>query len=384
MKTTTGITLDDGARIAVIGGGPAGSFFSYFVLDMAARVGIKIHVDIFEPRDFDIAGPAGCNMCAGILNESLVQTLAVEGIILPPTVVQRAMDSNMLHMGEGNLRIETLRHEKRIAATFRGTGPRDLKEVKWGSLDGYLLSLAVSKGAHHIRARVQEAERTAELHPWDRLLQKVEPAYRPPRTTQCFVREYNLGQEAVTKYIGTSMHAFLLNIPGLDFAALIPKGDYVTLSLLGHGIDKDVLQALMNHPAVTSCLPPNFPLDQVSCWCAPRINIGGSRQPYGDRIVFISDSGVTRLYKDGTGAAYRAAKVAAATVIFQGIAAEDFKRRYGRFCRAMEADNLFAKVIFTIVHQIQKVPFARCAVLHMVSAEQQGKASAERGMSMVM
>ena len=413
MQTTTGITLGDDARIAVIGGGPAGSFFSYFVLDMAARLGIKIHVDIFEPRDFDIAGPAGCNMCAGVLHESLVQTLAVEGISLPTTVVQRAMDSNMLHMGEGNVRIETPRHEKRIAATFRGIGPRDLREVKRGSLDGYLLSLAVSKGAHHIRARVQEAERTAELDPWDRLLQikasdgtsrtydlvavttgvntamlnllqKVEPAYQPPRTTQCIVREYNLGQEAVTKYIGTSMHAFLLNIPRLDLAALIPKGDYVTLALIGHGIDKGLLQTLVNHPAVTSCLPPNFPLDQVSCWCAPRINVGGSRRPYGDRIVFIGDSGVSRLYKDGIGAAYRAAKVAATTVIFKGIATEDFERHYGRFCRAMEVDNWFAKVIFTIVHQIQKVPFARRAVLHMVSAEQQGKASAERGMSMVM
>jgi len=352
-------------------------------------------------------------MCGGVLHESLVQTLAVEGISLPTTVVQRAMDSNMLHMGEGKVRIETPRHEKRIAATFRGVGPRDLREVKWGSLDGYLLSLAVSKGAHHIRARVQQTERTPEPDPWDRLLQikasdgicrtydlvavttgvnttilkllqNVEHAYRPPRTTQCYVREYRLGQEAVTKYVGTSMHAFLLDIPRLDFVALIPKGDYVTLALVGHGIDKDLLQTLANHPAVTSCLPPNFPLDQVSCWCAPRINIGGSRQPYGDRIVFIGDSGVTRLYKDGIGAAYRAAKVAAATAIFEGIAADDFKRRYGRFCRAMEADNWYAQVIFTIVHQIEKVPLARRAVLHMVSAEQQGKASAERGMSMVM
>jgi hypothetical protein len=50
----------------------------------------------------------------------------------------------------------------------------------------------------------------------------------------------------------------------------------------------------------------------------------------------------------------------------------------------VETDNFIGKVIFTIIRQIQKQRFARAAILRMVSSEQQGKASAEQGMSLVL
>ena len=46
------LELSDGANIAVIGGGPAGSFFSYFALDFAERYGLSVHIDIIEAKDF--------------------------------------------------------------------------------------------------------------------------------------------------------------------------------------------------------------------------------------------------------------------------------------------------------------------------------------------
>ncbi|GAH13271.1 unnamed protein product, partial [marine sediment metagenome] len=64
------LQLVDGSRVGVIGGGPAGSFTSIFLLDMAMRLGIDIGVDIYEPRNFTKSGPAGCNMCGGIISES--------------------------------------------------------------------------------------------------------------------------------------------------------------------------------------------------------------------------------------------------------------------------------------------------------------------------
>ena len=45
------LKLSNGSQVAVIGGGPAGSFFSYFFLDMAERVGININVDIYDSVD---------------------------------------------------------------------------------------------------------------------------------------------------------------------------------------------------------------------------------------------------------------------------------------------------------------------------------------------
>ena len=74
-----GIALEDGSRVGVIGGGPAGSLFAQFLLSFAERMELDLSVDIYEPRDFTKPGPAGCNMCGGIVSESLVQALAIEG-----------------------------------------------------------------------------------------------------------------------------------------------------------------------------------------------------------------------------------------------------------------------------------------------------------------
>jgi len=357
-------------------------------------------------------------MCGGVIYESLVQSLAVEGINLPTSVVQRGIEFNMLHLDIGNALIPTLRHEKRIATTFRGAGPRGLMEFKGKGLDGYLLQTAIAKGACHIRARVDEVRWSTDadiFDPQNRLVQvksqgspfqtyellavtsgvntavlkifhDLDFGYRPPRTTKLLVREYFLGEEAVSKYIGSMFHAFLLDIPGLDYGAIIPKGAYVTVCLLSsHGdLDKAAMESFLNNPAVKRILPPDFSPTNIACFCGPRINVMGSKQPFGDRIVFIGDSGVSRLYKDGIGAAYRSAKIAASTAVFQGISASDFKRHYLSFCRKMEFDNWIGKLLFRIIGQIQKTQFARRAVLRMVSDEQRGKANAERGMSMLI
>jgi len=123
--------LSDGSRIGVAGGGPAGTLTSYFLLDIAERVGLELELDIYEARDFSQSGPAGCNMCGGIISESLVQMLATEGINLPPSVVQRGIDSYVLHADAGEVHIRTPLEEKRIAALHRGSGPKGCRPGQW-------------------------------------------------------------------------------------------------------------------------------------------------------------------------------------------------------------------------------------------------------------
>ena len=398
--------LHDGSRVGVIGGGPAGSFFSFFLLDTAERVDLDIHVDIYEPRDFSRPGPIGCNMCGGIISESLVQMLATEGIILPPTIVQRGIESYMLHMDVGSVRINTPLQEKRIAAISRGPGPRDLKEVKWRSFDGYLQKLTMDKGAHVINERVREIAWT-NGHPrlkigkefsdaYDllvfavgvnssaqKLLENFEIDYECPQTTKTFIQEYYLGEETIAEVLGSSMHVFLLDIPRLEFAAVIPKGDYVTVCLLGEEVDKELVQKFLNSPEVKACFPAGWKPDEKSCYCSPRISTSGAKHPYGDRFVFVGDCGVTRLYKDGIGAAYRTAKAAAMTAALQGISSRDFARHYQPACRRIETDNLIGRFVFFVTRQIQRRRFSRRAVLRMATNEQMGDPS-ERRLSMVL
>jgi flavin-dependent dehydrogenase len=387
--------LQDGARVAVMGGGPAGAFFGYFLLAMARRVDLRLQVDIYEPRDFAQPGPAGCNMCGGILYEGLVQKLAAEGIALPPGIVQGGIDACTLHMDVGSRPFETPAREKRIASVYRGAGPRGSAAPAGQSLDGYLLARAQELGANLLPARVEAVERVPGglqvqtrrfgVQRYDllavaagvntsalKLFPAVVPGYRPPATLQLRACEYRLSAEAVEHYLGSAFHVFLLDLPGLDFAGIIPKGEYATVAMLGRGISPEVFDAFLNAPEVKACLPPGWRPDQPACQCAPRINVGPARQPFGDRVVFLGDSGVSRLYKDGIGAAYRAAKAAANTAVFHGVSADDFRRHFQPVYRRMTLDNVIGRFVFWTIRQIQHRRFARRAVLAMVARERPG------------
>lgn len=385
--------LENDSRVAVIGGGPAGSFFSYFLLDLADRIGLDLHVDIYEPRDFSLPAPRGCNMCAGVVSETLVQNLATEGINIPASVVQQAIDSYVLHTDRGSQRLDAASDEKRIAAIFRGGGPRHVEGIEVRGFDGYLLSLAENKGAKKIPSRVTGIERigdhlsvqtregidkgydllvvaTGVNTAAHKLFKDSDSKFNPPQTTKTSLREYHLGREIVEKYFGNSLHVFLLDIPKLDFAMIVPKGDYVSVCMLGKDIGDSLLQAFLNKPEVKSCFPDGWHWDQPVCQCFPRINIQAPIQPFDDRVIFIGDSGVTRLYKDGIGAAYRAAKAAATCAILEGVSSDDFQRYYAPFCRKMVLDNQFGRFIFFITHFIQQVSLFRKAMLRMAAAEQ--------------
>lgn len=400
------LRLANGSRVAVIGGGPAGSLFSYFLIDLAVRADLSLAVDLYEPRDFSQPAPKGCNMCGGIVSESLVQTLAAEGINLPIDVVQRGIDSYLLHMDVGSVKIETPLQEMRIAAVYRGAGPRDVGKTSWLSFDQFLLDLAEKRGARLVRKRVDGIALTGGFprlraddgteEQYDlvavasginsfapKLLQGIPVPYTAPQGTKTLIREYRIGREAVQEALGSSMHVFLLNIPRLEFAAIIPKGDYATLCLLGKEIDRPLVDAFLNSTEVKAVFPSGWDQSQVSCQCWPRINVKGSPQPFADRFVFIGDCGVTRLYKDGIGGAYRAAKAAAAAAILHGVSEEAFRVRYLKYCRNVEADNTLGRVVFFATRWIQRMRFARRIIWRMVSREQ-GRKGSDRRLSRVL
>mgnify|MGYP001820037087 FL=1 len=385
-------TLEDGSRVAVIGAGPSGSLFSYFFLSMAETIGLDADLDIYEPRRFCHRGPAGCNHCGGVVSESLVQRLATEGIRLPDDVVQRGLDSYTMHMDVGDAEIATPLMEKRIAAVYRGNGPRDSVKLDTHSFDGYLLELAEEKGARIVPRLVTDvhpgddcmivdcADRHSENYDLvvvatgvnSRLLDLLDvealQIARPERT-KTFVCEFFLGRERIRETFGPSMHVFLLDIPRLKFAALIPKGDYVTLCLLGDGIDEELMGRFFESSEVKNCFPGGM-VPEHACHCYPRMNMQSASPAYGDRLVLVGDSGATRLLKDGIGGAYRTAKAAARTAVFRGVDAESFRQHYAPLCRKINRDNVVGKFLFAVAGLVQKARFARRGVLRMTLNEQ--------------
>ena len=393
--------LEDGSRIAVVGGGPAGSFFTYYALDFAERLGMEIHVDIFEAKDFLCAGPAGCNHCGGIVSESLIQTLSTEGIVMPSEVIRRGIESYTLHLEQGSSVIETPFNEQRIAAMFRGIGPLGSERNGLSSFDNHLLDLCKNSGARVIPERITSAIRTADavtLHVKYHLLvgaiglkkktlemfESICYSCKPPETTKTYISEFKMDPEVINTRFRNSMHVFLLNLPHIKFGALIPKGSFVTLVLLGSDINKEIAGSFLKSEPVRKLFPEGTDLESITpCKCFPTINVKGARFAYDDRVVLVGDASSSKLYKNGIGAAYITGKAAANTAIFHGISAAAFRKHYQPACTDLERDNSLGKLIFSATTLIQRSAVLKGGMLRQVIHEQK-QSRHKRRMSSVL
>ncbi|MBF0610593.1 MAG: hypothetical protein G8345_05275 [Magnetococcales bacterium] len=403
------------SRVAIVGGGPSGSLTAFFLLEMAKDLGIHLNVEIYEPAQFSAPGPKGCNHCGGVISETLMQMLAMEGINLPPGVVQRGVDSYRLHTDYGAVSITTPLDEMRIASLYRGAGPLNCKactaqdpgqRVSYQSFDGFLLERAVAKGAVVHPNRVTRVSREGTLpkvhakgmgeRAFDLVVGAVgvnnnglaifDPSalsFRHPTTTKAFVTEIHLGREGVLRHFGSTMHVFLVRLPRVDFAAVIPKGEYVTVVMLGRDLDKDLAMQFLTHPLVKNCFPAEVDLTPHACMCRPEVCLGAADPPFSDRVVLVGDAAVSRLYKDGNGAAYRTAKALATTALIYGISRQDFARHYRPVCRKLDWDNTIGKAVFLTVDLFKHLPFLSRGMLRMVTQEQNLSAQ-QRDMSMVL
>jgi flavin-dependent dehydrogenase len=185
--------------------------------------------------------------------------------------------------------------------------------------------------------------------------------------------------EEIKAHFGDSMHVFLLDIPNITFGALIPKQNYVTLVLLGENIDKHVVRSFINSTEVKSCFPDDFPMQRaMTCKCYPYVNVNQGIHPFADRVVLIGDSGSSKLYKNGIGAAFLTGKAAASTAIFEGIGESAFKTYYEPVCKDLDKDNRVGKLIFWVTRLIQKSAMLKRGLLERLAREQANENSSLR------
>jgi hypothetical protein len=152
--------------------------------------------------------------------------------------------------------------------------------------------------------------------------------------------------------------------------------------MLGEDLDDELVEKFLANPEVKRCFPGGE-VPRPACHCYPRINVAAARKPFADRVVWVGDAGVARLYKDGIGSAYRTSKAAARAAVFHGVSARDFEKHFWPACRALDIDNAIAQVVFGVTHLIQRVRVLRKGVVRM-TAKEQASANGRRPMSGVL
>ncbi|MCF6157456.1 MAG: hypothetical protein E3K32_02555 [wastewater metagenome] len=375
------LPLKNNSSIVIIGGGPSGSFFTYFTLKLARKYGYNLSLTIFNGRDFIQKGPVGCNMCAGVLSETLIERMESEGIVLPKTHVQQEINGYYFQTQERGIPLyhPVPGHKPKIVTIFRGNGPRFSRLTDNVSFDDFLLRHVAAQGAKIIPAVVEEIELSKNPHDLvnivyseagvkkkisahlvvgafglnTSLIKRIvgkEFGYREPQSVRTCNAELRLGRPFIQENFHNTIFVFALGIKPIKFAAFIPKGDYITVSLVGkEDITKAHLTEFLKHPKVRELLPDGWSLPKDLCICFPRIPISHATHPYTNRFVIVGDASISRTYKNGIGSAFDTAKLASYTIFKNGIAENDFKKGY--FIPALKLlaqDNFFGNLIFGI------------------------------------
>lgn len=393
----TSLRLHDGARVAVVGAGPAGTLFAHHLLASAREAGLRLAGTLCDGSA--LADGWACRMGAGVLAQSLVDGLLAAGIALPECLIQRRITGYLLEIPFGTLHLFPPGDASGALTVFRGQGPRGTKEDGVASLDRRLLDVVLREGVrllpYYVRGIVPpqstgdpvrlrlggagdcwiEADLVVGASGLNsRFPEQVAElglGYQPPRRIGSIQVELDLGSETIDRLFGNAIAVYLLNFPGVLFAAVTPKRRYATVTLVGNSLGDEHLARFFDHPRVRRRLEAAGKTGAVVCRCRPWAVESAAVQPYGDRLVMIGDAAASRLYKNGLQSALVTAKAAASTAVLHGISKGDFARHYGTVCAEIAHDNVNGRFVFHVYEYIiERFPWVARRLLEVAAAEQ--------------
>ncbi|MBI4832511.1 MAG: FAD-dependent monooxygenase [Candidatus Lindowbacteria bacterium] len=380
------LKLGQKARIAVVGGGPAGSFFAHFMLTKGHRAGIETDITIYDRKSFLDYGPKGCNMCAGAIGHHLVDHLRREGIPLPWRVVRQEIGGYVLHARDRQVFLQ--QDDKPIYTVFRGQSPTPQPaSADIVSFDQYLLDNAVSLGAKFAREKVTHVvwpdnpserirlqtkdggETEADLVVGafgvnTNLRHKFMEGYEPPRTWVACQAEMPVEAEFNRRAFGGNIHVFALGEPKVQFVALTPKGGFITITAIGPSVKMVDLEVILQRPEFRPYLPEGWTL---TCHCHPHFPVTAAKKPYRDRGLLVGDACKARYLKNGIESAYFTALYAAQTCLNVGIGEDDLVEYYRLCHKRFGFDNRCGKILFALHNSV--AAHHRLARAHLMVAE---------------
>jgi flavin-dependent dehydrogenase len=144
------------------------------------------------------------------------------------------------------------------------------------------------------------------------------------------VTKYHPGEENLEKF-GDGIHVFLPASQRIEFGAVTPKGNHLTINIAGMTADANLMDTFFSLPEVKDvlpCLENNEPLNsQNMIYHKGRFPRGLARNYIGDRFIMVGDAaGLVRAFKGkGVTSAFQTGIRAARVILQEGISAIAFQ-----------------------------------------------------------
>ena len=389
--------LRNGDRVAIVGGGPAGSFFAIHLLREAKHLNRQIDVVIVEKRGPTYLGAddfqcKGCTFCAGLISPRLNEILGAHGLVVPDEIIQGHIDYVWIHGQWKNFRLRVPK-DMRMYSVFRGSLP-GRRMGRPAGFDGFLLGEAVKEGARIQYGEVQAIAYGASAMPNlsvrtpsgemasldasfvsiatginahcgfdyrdDGLIASVKrlnPTFVPGKSRKALIFELDVGEEYLERNLNREIYFIEHGSKhlALEHTALIPKGRFLTVAMIGKCIDQadlprdsqQIVRDFLSLPQIGRILP-GIAAAPLACACAPRMTVTTAKFPFGDRFAILGDAVGSRLNKDGLYSAHATASRLAETVLHEGIDKQALARGYGKAIKWLVADNRFGRMVFAV------------------------------------
>jgi flavin-dependent dehydrogenase len=302
-------------------------------------MGRRVEVTIIERKEF--AGERDHNQCLGVLSPPL-PSLLDDDLDLPfPS-----------HLSRGEICEYIVHGEKEGLSLYSEDYPSvALRRVQF---DEYMLEAARDRGAKILHGRAIDLDFQDQgvviytnngpveadvvvgafgLEESSASMFERNSRYRRPDALETVVTKYHPGNEAMHEF-GLRIHAFLPSLGSIEFGAITPKGNHLSVIIAGQSVDPELMQSFLRHPNAFKEL---VNLDLAGQIDANDLNFYTGRFPrsiargyYGDRYVMAGDAaGLVRAFKGkGVTSAVQTGIRAANVILTRGISKQAFHTYY--------------------------------------------------------
>jgi flavin-dependent dehydrogenase len=182
-------------------------------------------------------------------------------------------------------------------------------------------------------------------------VKRMEIGYIPPKTVRACQAEIYVGGRNGSKYTDNCIDVFSLGIKQITYASFTPRGDYLTVTLVGNtDLNKAHLIEFLNHPIVRRTFPQEgWKLPKNFCICFPKINITQAKNPFADRFVVVGSAGISRYYKHGIESAFITSRIAANSVFESGVSENALRTGYYKpAMKILGSDSTYGRWVFSL------------------------------------